>query len=98
MRALVDASHLACAATVNRGFDRKKCFAVGGRSLLRLPVAFPAQYAQRRGSTIAKPKYKDGGSHAGLACLRNYHLSCDRNGRLLVASPSGSGHTAATAA
>src|SRR5262249_16262173 len=47
---------------------------------------------------IAKPKYKDGGSHASLACLRDYHFSCDRNGRLLVASPSGSGHTAATAA
>src|SRR5215831_18916151 len=98
MRALVDVSHLACAATVNRRFERKKRFSVGERSLLRLPVAFPAQYAQRRGGTIAKPKYKDGGSHAGLPCLRDYHFSCDSNGRLLVASPSGSGHTAATAA
>src|SRR5262249_16553924 len=60
MRALVDASHLACAATVNRRFERKKHFSVAGRSLLRLPVTFPAQYAQRRGGTIAKPNTKRG--------------------------------------
>src|SRR5262249_21837297 len=98
IRALVDASHLACAATVNRRLERKRRFSVGGKVAFATACCFPGTVCAAERRYNCQAKYKDGGSHAGVPCLRDYHFSCDRNGRLLVASPSGSGYTAATAA